>query len=201
MLNYREYVEAVILRGDFVLDDMESKISRLWIEGHLTDDERNELIALAADHAKDVFHTNVLERLAKVEHDIWEILHPVDQYRIWYKGMEVLKHEIVRYDVTGDGELDLCQYNGGRSYTALSIGKIEGWNLLDRELNVTHTITRDAEGNYVLTPIPEPEPEPEPEPTPEPTEADSESVSDDSGTDAQPTEEVPADAISDGEGA
>jgi hypothetical protein len=63
----------------------------------------------------------------------------------------------VRYDVTGDGELDLCQYNGGRSYTSLSIGKIEGWNLLDRELNRTHTITRDADGGYVLTPIEQPE--------------------------------------------
>ena len=179
MIDYKSYVEAVILRGDFVLEDMESKISRLWIEGRLTDDERNELIQLATDHAKDVFQTDVLARLAKAEHDIWELQHPVTQYRIWSKGMDVLKHEIVRYDVTGDGELDLCQYNGGRSYTALSIGKIEGWNMLDRELNPTHTITRDADGGYVVTPIPEPEPEPEP------TESDSEPVSEQEGTEVQ----------------
>lgn len=196
MLNYREYVEAVILRGDFVLDDMESKISRLWIEGHLTDDERNELIALAADHAKDVFQTNILERLAKVEHDIWEILHPVDQYRIWYKGLEVLKHEIVRYDVTGDGEYDLCQYNGGRASTVSWIGGIEGWNLLDRELNITHVITRDADKNFIITPI-----EPEPEPEPEPPETPSDGFSDGDGTNAQGGESDGSDGATDVEGA
>ena len=37
--------------------------------------------------------------------------------------------------------------------TTLSIGKIEGWNMLDRELNPTHVITRDASGGYVLTPV------------------------------------------------
>ena len=170
MIDYFGYVEAVILRGDFVLDDMESKISRLWIEGHLTDGERNELIALAANHAKDVFQTDVLARLAKAEHDIWELQHPVTQYRIWSKGMDVLKHEIVRYDVTGDGEYDLCQYNGGRASTVSWIGGIEGWNMLDRELNITHVITRDADKNFVLTPI-EPEPtEPTEEPTEEPIE-------------------------------
>ena len=157
MIDYKSFVEAVILRGDFVLEEMESKISRLWIEGRLTDDERNELIALAADNAKDVFQTDVLARLAKAEHDIWELKHPVDQYRVWYKGLEVLQHEIVRYDVTGDDELDLCQYNGGRASTVSWIGGIDGWNLLDRELNVVAVITRDADKNFIITPVENPE--------------------------------------------
>lgn len=170
MADYKGYVESVILRGDFVLDEMEAKITRLWVEGKLTDDERSELIQLAATHAKDVFQTDVLTRLSKVEHDVWELLHPVDSYRVWYKGLEVLQHEIVRYDVTGDGELDLCQYNGGRASTVSWIGGIEGWNLLDRELNIVATITRDADKNFVIeyiTPDEGEEPEPEPEPTPE----------------------------------
>jgi hypothetical protein len=89
---------------------------------------------------------------------------------IWENGYKTQQHEIVRYDVTGDGELDLCQYNGGRSYTALSIGKIEGWNMLSRELEIVATITRDADGGYIVTPIPEPEPEPEPDEEPTPDE-------------------------------
>jgi hypothetical protein len=177
MIDYKSYVESVIMRGDYVLDDMEAKISRLWIEGHLTDDERNELIALAADHAKDVFQTDVLARLAKAEYDIWELQHPVDVYEIWYAGKTTKKHEVVRYDVTGDGELDLCRYDGGRSYTALGIGKIDGWVILDRELNPTHTITRDADKNYVLTPI-------------EPSESDSDGTGDGVGAEVQPTEEA-----------
>ena len=168
MGEYRRYLEIAIRRGDYVLEDMERRIDRLYIEGKLTDDEREELLPLAADHAKDVFQTDVLAKIADLEHRVWELENPVDQYEIWTTGKQTLQHEIVRYDVTGDGELDLCQYNGGRSYTGLSIGKIEGWSLLDRELNIIGTITRDADGGYVNTPIPEPEPEPSPEP--EPTE-------------------------------
>jgi hypothetical protein len=78
--------------------------------------------------------------------------------------------------VTGDGEYDLCQYNGGRASTSLSIGKIEGWNMLDRELNIVATITRDADGGYIVEYItPDEDEEPEPEPTPEP-ENDSEAL-------------------------
>jgi hypothetical protein len=97
----------------------------------------------------------------------------VDQYPIWTAGYQTQQHEIVRFDVTGDGELDLCQYNGGRAYTSLSIGKIEGWNMLDRELNIVATITRDADGGYVVTPIPEPDEGPDnPEPEQEPTDGE-----------------------------
>jgi hypothetical protein len=167
MIDYKSYVETVILRGTFVLSEMEDKINKLWVEGKLTDADREALLPMAAEYADDVFQTNVLERLTKVEHDIWEILHPVDQYRVWSKGMDVLRHEIVRYDVTGDGELDLCQYNGGRASTISWIGGIEGWQLLDRELNIIANIVRDADKNFIIVPI-EPEPEPEPEPTPEP---------------------------------
>lgn len=108
---------------------------------------------VVAESAREADQTDVLGKLADLEHRVWELEHPTDQYAIWQAGYQTKQHEIVRFDVTGDGELDLCQYNGGRSYTALSIGKIEGWNLLDRELTPTHTITRDADGGYVLTPV------------------------------------------------
>jgi hypothetical protein len=35
--------------------------------------------------------------------------------------------------------------------------------MLDRELNIVATITRDADGGYIVTPIPEPEPTPDTE--------------------------------------
>lgn len=161
-MEYKELITKVIMQGNYALDDMEQRITRLWIEGKLTEADRDELLPLAAEHAQDRYQVDVLAKLADFERRIYDLEHPVDQYVIWTSGYQTKQHEIVRYDVTGDGELDLCQYNGGRSYTALSIGKIEGWHLLDRELNRTHTITRDADGGYVLTPI-EPDPEPEPE--------------------------------------
>ena len=172
-MNYREFFLAAIMRGGYELAVMEQRIDKCWIEGRLTDADREELLPMAAEHAQDAYQVDVVAQLADLEKRVFDLEHPVDQYEIWAPGKTTQQHEIVRFDVTGDGELDLCQYNGGRSYTALSIGKIEGWQMLDRELAPTHDITRDASGGYVLTPIPEPEPEPDPEhpePEPEPTD-------------------------------
>lgn len=155
-MDYKELIIKVIEQGNYVLADMEQRITRLWLEGKITESDRDELMPMAAEHAADRYQVDVLAELADLGRRVWELEHPVDQYVIWENGYKTQQHEIVRYDVTGDGEYDLCQYNGGRSYTALSIGKIEGWNMLDRELNITHVITRDADGGYVLTPI-EPE--------------------------------------------
>lgn len=163
-MDYNGYLTTVIMREGYVLADMEGRINRLWLDGHLTSEQRDQLMQLAADHADESYQIDVVQKLADLDHRVWELEHPVDSYAIWTSGYQTKQHEIVRFDVTGDGQLDLCQYNGGRSYTALSIGKIEGWNMLNRELFITHTITRDADGGYVLTPV-------EPEPT---TEAGSE---------------------------
>lgn len=160
MLNYYDALKAYLALGDYLLADAEERIDKLWVEGKLTTEQRDELRAFAAESAKDAYQIDVLAQLADLQRRVYDLEHPVDQYVIWTDGYQTKQHEIVRYDVTGDGELDLCQYNGGRSYTSLSIGKIEGWNLLDRELTPTHVISRDADGGYVLTPI-EPEPEPE----------------------------------------
>ncbi len=159
-MDYKQLIIKVIEQGSYELSTMEERITRLWLEGKITEADRDELMPLAAEHAADRYQVDVLAKLAEIEQRVWELEHPVEQYVIWENGYQTKQHEIVRYDVTGDGELDLCQYNGGRSYTSLSIGKIEGWNLLDRELNATHVITRDSDGGYVLTPV-EPETEAE----------------------------------------
>lgn len=153
MLNYYDALKTYLAVGGYVLADAEERIDKLWVEGKLTTEQRDELRAFAAESAKDEYQIDVLAQLADLQRRVYDLEHPVDSYVIWTQGYQTKRHEIVRYDVTGDGELDLCQYNGGRSYTALSIGKIEGWNMLDRELTPTHTITRDADGGYVLTPV------------------------------------------------
>ena len=169
MINYVGIIRNYIATGTYVLETLEGRINQLWIEGKLTEDERNELIILAAENAKDVFNTNVLERLAALELRVYDLEHPTDIYPIYERGQTSIKGQVYRADVTGDGEYDLVRYDGGRASTSLSIGKIEGWHLLSRELEVVATISKDADGNYVITPIePEPEPSPEPEPTPEP---------------------------------
>lgn len=153
MIDYYASIRTLIGFGGYTLESMEDRIERLWVEGKLTTEQRDELRTLAAESAKDADQVDVVARLAELERRVYELEHPTDIYPIWKAGYITKKGEIVRYDVSGDGELDLCQYNGGRGETSLSIGKIEGWNLLNRELTPTHTITRDADGGYVLTPI------------------------------------------------
>jgi len=159
MLDYRSYMEQVIARKDYTLSDCEDKINRLWLDGKLTEADRDELMQLAADNARDSLQIDVVAKLAEFEQRIAALEHPEPEYPIWEPGYVTHQHEIVRYDVTGDGNLDLCRYDGGRSYTSLSIGKIEGWHLLNAELENVATITRDASGGYIITPINAEEPD------------------------------------------
>lgn len=164
-MDYKAFLIQVIMRGGYVLADMEQRIDKLWLEGKITEQDREELLPMAAQYAQDQYQVDVVAKLADLEKRVYDLEHPIDQYEIWTPGKTTMKGEIVRFDVTGDGEYDLCQYDGGREYTALSIGKIDGWYMLNRELEKTHTITRDASGGYIVTPI---EPEPVEEPATEP---------------------------------
>lgn len=150
MIDYESAVRTVIQTGDYVLADLEDRIDTLWVEGRIDADIRAELKQLAADNAREGI-ADLRAAVHSLEARVLKLEN--EQYAIWTTGYQTNQHEIVRYDVTGDGELDLCRYDGGRSYTGLSIGKIEGWHLLNRELENVATITRDADGGYVITPI------------------------------------------------
>ncbi len=162
MINYEGIIRTIISGGSYVLDELEGRIDALWVEGKLTDAQRAELKRLAAEGARDSMQVDVIAKLAEMETRIYNLEHPTDIYPVWQQGQTSEKGVVYRYDVTGDGELDLVRYDGGRASTSLSIGKIEGWHMLDRELNIAATITRDADGGYVITPVnTESEPEPE----------------------------------------
>lgn len=155
MLDYESALRTVIATGDYILSDLEDRIDTLWVEGRITAEVRAELKQLAADNAREGV-AELREAIQSLEARVLKLED--EQYVIWTSGYQTKQHEIVRYDVTGDGELDLVRYDGGRASTSLSIGKIEGWHLLNRELENVATITRDADGGYVITPI-EPEAE------------------------------------------
>ena len=46
-----ETIAAVIAGGDYVLADMVRKINTLWVEGQLTDKQREDLLVMAAENA------------------------------------------------------------------------------------------------------------------------------------------------------
>ena len=173
-LDYKAYLESVIARRDYNLADLEERIDRIFLDGKLTEAERDELMQLAAENAPESQQVDLVawkaaieQWKAEVERRLDAIENPPEEneaepepsYPVWTAGMTVNRGDVVLCDVTGDGELDRCQYNGGRSYTSLSIGKINGWQLLDSELNPTHDVSKDSAGNYVLTPIAAEEPE------------------------------------------
>ncbi len=153
MIDYYGAFKTTIGCGGYVLADIEDRIDRIWLEGKLTGEQRDELRTMAAEHASDADQMDVAALIADLQGRVYKLEHPTDIYPVWAPGYVTRQHEIVRYDVTGDGELDLCRYDGGRSETSLSIGKIEGWHMLDLELHDVATITRGADGGYVVTPI------------------------------------------------
>lgn len=152
MIDYESAIRTVIQTGDYDLAALEDRIDTAWVEGRIDANIRAELKVLAAEHARETM-ADFTEAIKALEARVLKLED--EQYAIWTAGYVTKQHEIVRYDVTGDGTLDLCRYDGGRASTSLSIGKIEGWHLLNRDLQNTHNITRDADGGYILTPITE----------------------------------------------
>lgn len=153
MIDFYSALKTTIQRGEYALEQMEDRINRVWLDTRITTEQRDELLTLSAECAKDEFQVDVLGKLAELEARVYDLEHPTDIYPVWQQGQISERGVVYRYDVTGDGELDLVRYDGGRASTSLSIGKIEGWHLLNRELENVATITRDADGGYVITPI------------------------------------------------
>lgn len=150
MIDYEQHLRTVINTGDYVLSNLEDRIDAIWAEGYISAEVRGELKSLAAENARET-NADIIRAITALEARVLKL--ETDQYVVWHSGYQTAQHEIVRYDVTGDGELDLCRYDGGRASTSLSIGKIEGWHLLNIELENVATITRNESGGYVITPI------------------------------------------------
>ena len=159
MIDYYGALKTTIERGEYLLDEMETRVERVWLDTRITEGQRDELLALAAECAKDEWQVDVLGQLADLERRVYALEHaddpdPAEQYPVWEQGYVTPQHGIVRWDVTGDGEYDLCRYDGGRSQgTASKVGGIEGWFLLDASLEATHSIRRNGDGTYELTPV------------------------------------------------
>lgn len=155
MTTYELY-KSVLERGDFNLASVESKIEVSWIEDKITTEEKEELLALAYEKVNENQQVDVLALFNELQTELNEIKTKlfVDhaETEVWTQGMSVKKGQTVLADVDGDGVYDFCIYDGGRSYTGLSIGKIDGWFKTDANGVKTHTITQNN-GQYVLTPI------------------------------------------------
>ena len=148
MIDYKNYLTNFIRTGLFNYDDMSYKIYKLWVEGKITEADRDELLALSAEYASDSQQIDLFERIVALEHRI--IALETADIPVWVSGYVTQKGETVKFDYDNDGVLDLLRYDGGRASTALSCGKIDGWHVVDSEGNILGTYYQG-----VFTPVEE----------------------------------------------
>lgn len=148
----REFIESIIRTGNYNLAEMETRIQKMFIMGKLSESDMTDLLALAADHADDARDAEVLAMLADLEQRV-SVLESAGVV-VWKSGMVTAKGQTVLYDILKEGQLRYCRYDGGRSTTSLSPGKIDGWVILSGAGgSVTHRIERDENGNIILVPV------------------------------------------------
>lgn len=152
-MTMRDFIEQVIAKGDYKLDEMETKIKRLYVLGDLTESEMEELLVLAANSVDNSAQVDMFAMIVDLQHRV-EALETAD-FPVWKAGYVTKRGEIVKFDLDGDGVLDYCMYAGGRSETSLSIGKIDGWYKVTSSGTKTDIITRNSDGTYTLTPYTE----------------------------------------------
>jgi len=151
MAGMKEFIISVIEKGDYKLDEIEVKIKKLYVLGDLTEEEMNELLQLAADSVDNSAQIDLFQKVVDLEHRI-EALETAD-YVVWKAGYVTKRNEIVKFDLDGDGVYDYVMYAGGRTETSLSVGKIDGWYKVTSAGVKTHSITRNSDGTFTVTPI------------------------------------------------
>ena len=134
---YKEIFLTLIKSGNYNLDELSVKLDKMYIEGKLTEAERDELLLMATDGAKDDKQIDFYQKLVDLEHRI--VALETKDIPEWYAGYVTRKGETVKFDYDGDGTLDLLRYDGGRNETALSPGKIDGWHVVDSEGDILGT--------------------------------------------------------------
>lgn len=133
---YEIYISAIEMH-DYHLSEMEEKIEKMYAFGKITEEERTDLLSRAVNGVNDLIEVNVPEKLADLERRIVRL--ETADYSVWTNGYTTNKGETVKYDYDKDGILDLLRYDGGRSYTTLSPGKIDGWHVVDSQGNILGT--------------------------------------------------------------
>lgn len=138
-----DIIKNYIKTETYNLDDLTRKIDKMFIEDKLTEAERDELILLATENARDSAQVDLFNKIVDLEHRIVVLESAMTTTEpepvVWYSGYVTKKNEVVKFDYDNDGTLDLLRYDGGRSETALKPGKIDGWHVVDKDGNILGT--------------------------------------------------------------
>lgn len=147
-----EYVKNYLSTSDYNYDDVEDRIKKLYASCDLTEAEKDELLALAAEKVNNAAQVDIFAMVVDLEHRVRAL--ETKDFPVWTKGYVTNKNEIVKFDIDGDGEYELCMYAGGRDNTTLAVGQINGWYLVNPDGTKTHVLKRNEDKvTYTITPI------------------------------------------------
>ena len=147
-----EYVKNYLSTSDYNYDDVEDRIKKLYASCDLTEAEKDELLALAAEKVNDAAQVDLFAMVVDLQHRVRTL--ETKDFPVWKKGYVTNKNEIVKYDIDGDGEYELCMYAGSRENTTLAVGQINGWYLVNPDGTKTHKLKRNEDKvTYTITPI------------------------------------------------
>ena len=147
-----EYVKNYLSTSDYNYDDVEDRIKKLYASCDLTEAEKDELLALAAEKVNDAAQVDLFAMVVDLQHRVRTL--ETKDFPVWKKGYVTNKNEIVKYDIDGDGEYELCMYAGSRDNTTLAVGQINGWYLVNPDGTKTHKLKRNEDKvTYTITPV------------------------------------------------
>lgn len=140
MVNYFNTFKEYILTGIYNYSALEFRLDVMFVEGKISKEERDSLLDLAGENARDSEQIDVVAKLKELEDRIYSLEHPITpDYPIYTPGYVTRKGETIRFDYDSDGVYDLLRYDGGRAETSLSPGKIDGWHVVDADGNILGT--------------------------------------------------------------
>ena len=146
------FLKSLIAARNFKLSAMEQTIERHFCLGNISKEQEIELLSLAAENADDRKEIDIVAVLADFERRL-EIIESAGVV-VWKPGMSTAKGQTVLYDIINDGQMRYCRYDGGRSATSLSPGKIDGWVILASVGGeVTHRVEKDEDGKIILVSV------------------------------------------------
>lgn len=147
-----EYVKNFLSTSDYNYDDVEDRIKKLYASCDLTEAEKDELLALAAEKVNNAAQVDLFAMVVDLQHRVRAL--ETKDFPVWTKGYVTNKNEIVKFDIDGDGEYELCMYAGSRDNTTLAVGQINGWYLVNPDGTKTHKLKRNEDKvTYTITPV------------------------------------------------
>lgn len=151
-MNMYDYIKDFLSKGNYNYDETVLKIKRLYLLGDITEEQLTELLAMAAECAKDAVQVDLFAMVVDLQHRVRAL--ETKDFPVWTKGYVTAKNEIVKFDIDGDGEYELCMYAGGRDNTTLAVGQINGWYLVTPDGTKTHTLKRNEDKvTYTIAPL------------------------------------------------